>query len=269
MTGRQGAGPALCPSWRYLLGVTWRLLKPVLEACRAEPSFAERNKRALLHKSAEIAGLGVSHDLAWVSDSLQIAGYDLVERRAFRAGDLDDAVCRLRECHIGDDGGNIVRRDRLEQAGRNPHLIAFRTGSGDAAKKLQELGRTNDSVGDARGLDQFLLGDLGAEVAVVGCPVSSDDGKTNMVTDPGLGLRRQEVAARSFEEFQHRLVFERGRIGEVDHHLRARHRLRETLASDDVHARTRRGSDDLMARLTQTRDDLGPDQAGAADEHTS
>src|SRR3954471_15928210 len=153
MTGRQGAGPALCPSWRYLLGVTWRLLKPVLEARRAEPSFAERNEGALLHKSTEIAGLGVSHDLAWVAEGFQIAGYNLVERRAFRAGDLDDAVCRLRECHIGDDGGNIVRRDRLEQAGRNPHLIALRARSGDRAKEFQELGRANDGVGDAGGLD--------------------------------------------------------------------------------------------------------------------
>src|SRR5690348_15605589 len=128
MTGRSGAGPALFSSWRYLLGLTGRLLQPVLGACRAEPSFAERNKRALVHRSTEIAGLGVSHDLAWVADCLQIAGYDLVERRAFRAGDLDDTVGRLRERHIGDDGGNIGRRDRLEQAGRNPHLIAFRTG---------------------------------------------------------------------------------------------------------------------------------------------
>jgi hypothetical protein len=31
-------------------------------------------------------------------------------------------------------------------------------------------------VGDAGGLDQFLLGDLGAEIATVGRPLGSDDG---------------------------------------------------------------------------------------------
>jgi len=37
------------------------------------------------------------------------------------------------------------------------------------------LGRTDDGVGDAGGYDQFLLGDLGAEISVVR-PVGCDDG---------------------------------------------------------------------------------------------
>ncbi len=126
-----------------------RLLEPVLEARRTEPSFAEGNEGALLHEAAEIADLGVSHDLARVADAFQIAGDNLVERRAFRAGNLDDAICRLRQCHIGDDGGNVVRRDRLEQAGQNPYLIALGALRGDAAQELQKLSRTDNSVGDA------------------------------------------------------------------------------------------------------------------------
>src|SRR5262245_10116181 len=47
--------------------------------------------------------LGVAHDLMWVADCPQIAGDDLVERRSFRAGDLDVAVSRGRERHIGND----------------------------------------------------------------------------------------------------------------------------------------------------------------------
>ena len=44
-----------------------------------------------------------------------------------------------------------------------------------ASRKL--CGRSVDSgVGDAGGLDQFLLGDLSAEIAIVGRPVDSDDG---------------------------------------------------------------------------------------------
>ena len=57
-----------------------------------------------------------------------------------------------------------------------------------------------------------------------------------MVPDAGSGLGRVKVAARGLEELQHRLVFEGGRIGEIDHHLRARHGLFEALAGDGVDA---------------------------------
>src|SRR3954469_2055992 len=70
------------------------------------------------------------------------------------------------------------------------------------------LGRADDGVRNAGGLDQLLLRDLGAEVAVVGGPVRSDDGQRDVVPDARLGFRREKVAARSFKEFQHRLVFE-------------------------------------------------------------
>src|SRR5882724_11169141 len=65
----------------------------------------------------------------------------------------------------------------------------------------------DDGVGDAGGLDQFLLGDLGAEIAIVRHPVGSDDGERDMVPDSGCGLRREKVAPGGLEEFQHRLVF--------------------------------------------------------------
>src|SRR6516165_2283274 len=45
-----------------------------------------------------------------------------------------------------------------------------------AAEEFQKLGGADDGVGNAGSLDQFLLGDLGAEVAIVGRPVGSDDG---------------------------------------------------------------------------------------------
>ena len=111
-----------------------------------------------------------------------------------------------------------------------------------------------------------LLGDLGAEVAVVGRPVGSDDGQRDMVPDAGRGLRREKVAAGGLEEFQHRLVFERGRIREVDHHLRARHGLLDALAGNGVDAAVGRGGDDLVAALAQNGDGLRTDQAGSADD---
>ena len=53
----------------------------------------------------------------------------------------------------------------------------------------------------------MLLGDLGAEIAIVGRPVGADDGERDVVLDAGSGLRREKVAAGSLEEFQHRPVF--------------------------------------------------------------
>ena len=87
-----------------------------------------------------------------------------------------------------------------------------------------------------------------------------------MVPDAGGGLRRVQVAPRGLEEFQHRLVLERGRIGEVDDDLRAGHGLLEALAGDGVDAAVGRGRDDLVASLAQNGDGLRADQAGAADD---
>ena len=86
-----------------------------------------------------------------------------------------------------------------------------------------------------------------------------------MVADAGCGLRREKVAAGGLEELQHRPVFKRGRIGEVDHHLRTCHGLFEALARDAVDPRLGRGSDDLVAALAQNGNGLRADQAGAAD----
>src|SRR5689334_17056413 len=87
-----------------------------------------------------------------------------------------------------------------------------------------------------------------------------------MVPDPGLGLRREKVTAGGLEAFQYRLVFKRGRIGEVDHHLRVDHDLLESLARDGVDPALGRGGHDLMAALAENGDGLRADQAGTADD---
>jgi hypothetical protein len=63
-------------------------------------------------------GLGIAHHLTRIGDRLQIAGDEFIERRSFRTSDLDDAVSRGRERHIGNDGSDVFRRDGLKQAGR-------------------------------------------------------------------------------------------------------------------------------------------------------
>jgi hypothetical protein len=102
-------------------------------------------------------------------------------------------------------GSNVVCRDGLEQNARKPDPVSIRTRIGDAAEEFHELGRADDRVGDARGLNQFLLGEFGAEIAIVG-PVDCDDGECHVVPDAGCGLRRKKVAPGGLEELQHRLV---------------------------------------------------------------
>src|SRR5262249_48309961 len=108
-------------------GFCLRTAQPFVETDAAEARFTQRHERALLDPSAEISGFGVAHDLTRVADCLQVAADDFVERRSFRAGDLDDAVSRRRERHIGNGGSNVVRRDGLEQAGRNPDYVSIPT----------------------------------------------------------------------------------------------------------------------------------------------
>ena len=86
-----------------------------------------------------------------------------------------------------------------------------------------------------------------------------------MVPDARRGLGGEKVAAGGLEEVQHRLVFKRGRVGEVDHHLRPGHGLLDPLAGDAVDAASGRCGDDLVAALAQDGDSLRADQAGAAD----
>src|SRR5215469_5652563 len=140
--------------------------EPFVEADAAEACLTQRHQRTLFNVPAEVAGVGVAHDGAGVAHSLQVAGDDLVERRAFRAGDLNDPVARRRQRHLGDDGSDVVRRDGLEQAWRNPDRASLRARGGNAGEELEELGRTDDRVGDPGRHDQLLLCDLGAEIAI-------------------------------------------------------------------------------------------------------
>src|SRR5262247_3951807 len=112
----------------------WTAAEPLVETDAAEARFAQRHERTLLDPAAPVSRLGVTHDLPRVADRLQIAGDDFVERCSFRAGDLNDALSWRRERHLGDDGSNVVRRDGLEQAGRNPDHVSIHTRIGLGAE---------------------------------------------------------------------------------------------------------------------------------------
>src|SRR5215470_9741577 len=142
--------------------------EPFVERDPAETRVAQGHERALLDPGAEVPSLGITYDRTRVASRLQIAGDDVAERGAVGAGDLDDAVARRRERHLGDGGRHVVGRDGLEQAGRDLDHAALGPIRGDGREEFHELGGADDGVGVAGGLDQFLLGDLGAEIAAVG-----------------------------------------------------------------------------------------------------
>src|SRR5215472_12594171 len=86
-----------------------------------------------------------------------------------------------------------------------------------------------------------------------------------MVPNAGCGLRREKVAAGGLEEFHHRLILKRGRIGYIDHNLSAGQSLFESFAGDNVDAAFARGRDNLMTTLAQNEGGLRADPPGAAD----
>jgi hypothetical protein len=59
-----------------------------------------------------------SQDFAFCRRAISMP-FSMAVSASLRAGDLDDAVSRRCERYIGDDGGNVVRRDGLEQAGES------------------------------------------------------------------------------------------------------------------------------------------------------
>ena len=70
----------------------------------AKAHLAQRHKRALLKLASKISGVGVAHDVTRIGYGPQIAGDDFVEWRSISASDLDGAISRRRERHIGKDG---------------------------------------------------------------------------------------------------------------------------------------------------------------------
>ena len=85
-------------------------------------------------------------------------------------------------------------------------------------------------------------------------------------TVAGASLGGQQVAPRGLEEFQHGPVFERRRVGHVDHGLDPDQRRVQARAGDRVDAGRGRRGDSVMAPFDEQFDELGADQARAADD---
>src|SRR5262245_44980970 len=88
-----------------------------------------------------------------------------------------------------------------------------------------------------------------------------------MVPNAGCGLCREKVAPGGLEEFQHRLVFPRRRVRQVNDNLSSGKRFSQSLTSDGVDAGIGRGSDGIVANLAKNGNGLRADQASAADDY--
>jgi hypothetical protein len=110
---------------------------------------------------------------------------------------------------------------------------------GDAAHELEELRSTHDRVRNRGSLDQIFLGHLCAEVTTREQAVGADDRQRHMMADARSGFRRRAGCDLMSRKTPDCVVLPRGRIRDIDDHLSAGQRLRQSLASDGVD--TRRG----------------------------
>src|SRR5262249_430057 len=115
-----------------------------------------------------------------------------------------------------------------------PNRLPFSRRLGYATHELEELRGADDRVRNRGSLDQIFLSHLRAEVTAGEQAVGPDDRQRQMMANARSGFRNQKVAPRRFEKRQDCLVLPRGRIRDIDDHLSAGERLRQSLTSDRV-----------------------------------
>ena len=70
----------------------------------------------------------------------------------------------------------------------------------------------DDGVGDAGGLDQLLLGNLGAEIAIVRKTIGADNRQGDVVFDSRFRFGSEKILCRRLKKFKYRPVFPGGGI---------------------------------------------------------
>ena len=238
---------------------------------RTSPSCASGpgHQGALVHGAPKYGALGSADDRVRIAGRLEGAADGLVEPQRLGAADLDDALEGRMRGHLRHGGGDVGRRHRLEQHGRESHLVADHRPGTDRRDELEELRRAHDRVRDRAGLDQLLLGELCADVAALAHPVGADDRHRDVVRHARLRLSGEQVVRRHLEELHHRVVLERGRVGGVDDDVGAGQRVVEPRAGDRVDAGLERRRHRLVTVLAEPVDDLRSDPAAASDDYES
>jgi hypothetical protein len=108
---------AIC---RHVLNLR-RLLRrgaaePLLESHWGEPRVFGGRKALIVQLCAEVHGMGVRGYLPWVSHCAQEAPGEFIHLDRFGTGNLDGTVQWFGESEASHGGGDVIRRNRLEES---------------------------------------------------------------------------------------------------------------------------------------------------------
>src|SRR5262249_58058852 len=101
--------------------LTYGASEPVLETRRTDARVIAWGEALIVHRDAVVERLGIVDYRPCVPGCGQELPHEVVLPNQFGTGQLDRAVHRLSEGHVGHGGGGIVRRHGLHQNRWNPN----------------------------------------------------------------------------------------------------------------------------------------------------
>ena len=90
-----------------------RPAEPIFEADRPESRIVAWREALIVHRNAVVERLGIGGYRPCVPGCFQELPHEIVLPNRFGTGQLERAVQRLSEGHIGHDGGDVIRRNGL------------------------------------------------------------------------------------------------------------------------------------------------------------
>src|SRR5215211_9474969 len=167
--------PAVWRELRRIATLDPGLTEPVLEAGLGESGVVAGQECALVQFCAEVACVRIGDHLAWIAAFPEELSDEFVETGLLWPRHFNDAVDRRSYGDPANRTRDILSRHGLDQNGCDSHRVAVRRIGGNSLDELEVLRSVDDRVLDRRSLDQFLLGDLGTEVATFGEAFGSHD----------------------------------------------------------------------------------------------
>src|SRR5258708_31241692 len=171
------------------------LSEPGFETRLAESCVVARNQRFLPEFRPRVKRVWISDDFAGIIERGQAPPDEFIHAKLFGASNFDDAVYRLTYCNPTHATCHIVGGHRLEKYRWQMHFAADHGNVGQALEELEELRRMDDGVGDGRFFDQFLLSNLGSEVATFGQQLCPHNRQRNMMPYPRGRFMNEQVAS--------------------------------------------------------------------------
>src|SRR6266481_8088850 len=89
--------------------------EPVRETRRTETWIVAGREALVVHCYAVIERLGIGDYRPWVPGCVQELPHEVVLPKRFGTGQIDHAVQRFLDRDLGNDGGDVIRRNGLHQ----------------------------------------------------------------------------------------------------------------------------------------------------------